>query len=138
MRQLGERADRGHHGKRPAAYELEPEFQRLSLNQRIQHWLLITTFITLMVTGLPLTSPTWSVSRTLVSFLGGMGPRAIIHRTAAMALIGLVGYHLLYVPFSRRGYRDFWELMPQPQDGRDLLRILRFYLGFSRLPARFG
>ena len=124
--------------KRPAADGLEPESERLSLNQRIQHWLLITTFITLMVTGLPLTTPTWSVSRTLVSFLGGMGPRAIIHRTAAVVLIGLVGYHLLYVLFSRRGYRDFWELMPQLQDGRDLLRMLRFYLGFSRVPARFG
>lgn len=123
---------------RSAAAHPQPEFQRLSLNQRIQHWVLIAAFTILMVTGLPLTSPTWTVSRSLVSFLGGMGARAIIHRTAAVVLIGLVGYHLLYLLFSRRGYRDFWQLLPAGQDGRDLLRMLRFYLGFSPVPARFG
>jgi len=124
--------------KRPAASGQEPEFERLSLNQRVQHWLLITSFVTLMVTGLPLTSPTSEVSRRVVTFLGGMGARAIIHRTAAIALIVLACYHLLYVLFSRRGYRDFRELTPGIQDGRDVLRMLRFYLGFSTVPARFG
>jgi cytochrome b subunit of formate dehydrogenase len=124
--------------RRSAAAHPQPEFERLSLDQRIQHWLLMASFITLMVTGLPLTSPSWAVSRSLVRFLGGMGVRAIIHRTAAVVLIGLVCYHLLYVLFSRRGYRDFWQLRPTLQDGRDLLRMLRFYLGYSTVPARFG
>jgi len=124
--------------RRSAAAHPQPEFERLSLDQRIQHWLLMASFITLMVTGLPLTSPSWAVSRSLVRFLGGMGVRAIIHRTAAVVLIGLACYHLLYVLFSRRGYRDFWQLRPTLQDGRDLLRMLRFYLGYSTVPARFG
>ncbi len=124
------------HPARRSAYD--PEFVRLTLNQRIQHWLLITCFITLMVTGLPLTTPTSAVARRLVVFLGGMGARAIIHRTTAVVLILLVCYHLLYVLFSRRGYREFWELTPGLQDGRDVLRMLRFYLGLSPVPARFG
>ncbi len=124
--------------KRPAPGEHELEFERLSLNQRVQHWTLITSFVTLMVSGLPLTSPTWPLARGVVSFLGGMGARAIIHRCAAVALIALVCYHVLYVLFSRRGYRDFRELIPGLQDGRDIVRMLRFYLGFSRVPARFG
>ncbi len=33
-------------GKAPNDGEAEPEFERFTLNQRIQHWLLITTFVT--------------------------------------------------------------------------------------------
>ena len=40
--------------------------------------------------------------------------------------------------FSRRGYRDFRQLIPWLQDGKDVLQMLKFYFGFSPAPARFG
>jgi len=116
----------------------EPQFQRLTLNQRIQHWCLITTFSTLMVTGLPLASPSSSISRSVVTYLGGMGARAVIHRTAAIALILIVAYHLLYVLFSRKGYWEFQQLLPGLLDARDIVVTLGFYLGFTPVRARFG
>jgi cytochrome b subunit of formate dehydrogenase len=118
--------------------EPEQEFERLTLNQRIQHWVLITSFTTLLITGLPLAAPESAVSRGVITFLGGMGARAVIHRGAALALVVICAYHLGYVLLSRAGYRDFRQLIPWIQDGRDVLQMLKFYLGFSPVPARFG
>jgi cytochrome b subunit of formate dehydrogenase len=129
---------RGKIGKGRAHPEDEPQFERLTLNQRIQHWCLITTFSTLMISGLPLASPGSSVSRSVVMFLGGMGARAIIHRTAAIALILLVVYHLLYVLFSRKGYWEFQQLLPGLLDARDIAITLGFYLGLTPVRARSG
>ena len=122
----------------PRPGEVEPHFQRLTLNQRIQHWVLITSFITLLVTGLPLASPRSAVSQGVITLLGGMGARAVIHRSAAVLLIGVVAYHLLYVLFSRRGYWEFRQLLPGLQDGADIVQMLRFYFGLSPVPALFG
>ena len=118
--------------------EGELQFERLSLNQRIQHWCLITSFSTLMVTGLPLASPSSPVSRGVISFLGGMGARAVIHRAAAIALILLVIYHLLYVLLSRKDHWEFLQLLPGLLDGRDIVIMLGFYLGLTPVRARFG
>jgi len=118
--------------------EEEPQFERLTLNQRAQHWVLITSFVTLLVTGLPLASPGSAVSRGVISFLGGMGARAVIHRAAATLLIAIVCYHALYVLFSRRGYWEFRQLLPRLQDGKDLLQMLRFYFGLAPIRAEFG
>jgi len=124
--------------KRPHGGETEPEFARLTFNQRVQHWVLIASFTTLLVTGLPLASPGSAISRGVITFLGGMGVRAVIHRGAALVLAAICCYHLLLVLLSRRGYRDFRQLIPGVQDGRDGLQMLKFYLGLSPGPAQFG
>ena len=125
---------------RPSRGDLgpEPEFERLTLNQRIQHWLLIVSFTTLLVSGLPLTSPTSAISRGVITFLGGMGARAVIHRAAAIGLVAICCYHLLYVLFSRRGHWEFRQLIPGVQDAKDVLQMLKFYFGLTPVGARFG
>jgi len=125
-------------GPPPHARRDEPQFQRLTLNQRVQHWVLITSFVTLMVTGLPLTAPHSPLSQGVVTFLGGMGARAILHRLAAVLLMLLVGYHGLYVLFSKRGYWEFRQLIPVPRDGLDLLHMLGYYLGLVPTRPEFG
>jgi cytochrome b subunit of formate dehydrogenase len=121
----------------PRPAEAEPHFERLTLNQRIQHWLLIASFITLLVTGLPLSFPQSLLARTMVTFLGGMGARAIIHRAAALLLIALVAYHLHYALLSRRGNWELRQLVPRPRDALNVLQMLRFYFGLSTQRPRF-
>jgi len=116
----------------------EPQFERLSLNQRIQHWTLIVSFITLVVTGLPLLFPEAPLSQGAVSFLGGAGARAVIHRVAALLLTGIVVYHVLYVLFSRTGHWEFYQFLPRRQDFSNLLQMLRYYFGFSPTRPAFG
>ncbi len=116
----------------------EPQFQRLTFNQRLQHWALILSFITLLLTGLPLASPKSAVAQGLITFLGGMGVRSALHRAAAILLIAIVGYHAVYVLFSRKGYWEFRQLLPGAHDGLDLAQMLGFYFGLTPVRPRFG
>ncbi|UCH33899.1 MAG: cytochrome c3 family protein [Armatimonadota bacterium] len=124
-------------GHRAARGEAEPEFERLTLAQRIQHWVLIATFLVLMFTGLPVMVPGAELSRSVVTLLGGAGARAIIHRVAALLLIGLTAFHLMYVLFSRRGYWEFRQLIPLPRDLLQLVHMLLFYSGLTETRPRF-
>ncbi len=114
-----------------------PEFERLTLHQRVQHWTLILIFTLLIVTGLPLAFPRWDISHGVVAALGGMGVRAVVHRAAAVALTLLVGYHLAYVLFSRRGHWEFRQLLPSFRDVGDLLAMVAYFFSFSRRRPAF-
>lgn len=118
--------------------ELGVEYERLTLHQRLQHMVLIFAFVLLLVTGFPLRYPEATASGAVLRALGGSGARAVLHRFGAVLLIGLCVYHLGYVLFSRRGHDEFLALTPRPKDARDLLRMLRFYLGLAPSKPRFG
>jgi cytochrome b subunit of formate dehydrogenase len=90
------------------------------------------------VSGLPLVTPKSAISHSVVTFLGGMGARSVVHRAAAIVLIAICGYHLLYVLFSRRGHWEFRQLIPGVQDAKDVLQMLKFYFGLTPVRARFG
>jgi cytochrome b subunit of formate dehydrogenase len=122
---------------RHAPGEQEPQFERLTLVQRIQHWVLIASFVTLIITGFPVLFPLSPISRGVVMALGGVGARAIVHRAAALVLIALVAFHVLYVLFSRRGYWEFRQLLPGPRDARDIAHMLGFYFGFASTRPAF-
>jgi cytochrome b subunit of formate dehydrogenase len=106
---------------------------RMSRQQRIQHWLLLASFMVLVITGFALKFPdSWFAS------LLGMGEkvRGITHRVAAVVLIGVGAYHLFYVIFSRDGRRLVGDFLPVPKDASDVWRTLRYYLGLgSEKPA---
>jgi formate dehydrogenase gamma subunit len=111
---------------------------RLDRNQRVQHWLLLTSFIALVLSGFALQYPD--------SWLGWLfGPneniRRLIHRVAAVAMLAVGVYHLVYLAFAPEGRRWFRDMLPRAKDFRDLIGNLAFYLGLSRQKpkiARFG
>lgn len=102
---------------------------RMNRNQQIQHAVLFSSFIVLVLTGFALKFPdSW-----FAALLGiGERVRALTHRTAAVVLIGVGFYHLLYVAFTRNGRRLLADFLPVPKDGFELWQALRYYLGFSR------
>ena len=125
-------------GSGPSVKPPEGEFERLSLNQRIQHWALIFSFTLLVVTGMPIRYADWPVSRVMVSLMGGVTFRAVLHRFGALLLIGLCTYHLLYVVFSRRGRQDLREFVPGVKDAKDLVHMLKYYFGLAMDKPKFG
>lgn len=134
---MTERSDSTHAHETPHK-RVEREFERLTLNQRIQHFILIFSFTLLVVTGMPISYADWPVSRFLVAAMGGVTFRAFLHRIGALMLIGICVYHLFYVMFSKRGRDDLGELTPGLKDATDLIQMLKYYFGLAETKPRFG
>lgn len=128
----------GDMGKPTKAKPTEREFERLSLNQRIQHIVLITSFTTLVVTGMPIRYAESPVSQTLVNLMGGVTVRGTLHRCGAIMLMGVCVYHLFYVMFSARGRADLGELTPGLKDAKDAIQMMKYYFGLSEAKPKFG
>ncbi len=111
---------------------------RMTVAQRIQHVLLLTSFIALAITGFALKFPdSW------VRFLVGSSEtvRRLGHRTAAVVMLVLALYHVIYVIRTRDGRKLVLDLWPRWKDVLDVFDNLR-YLVFPRARkpafARFG
>lgn len=111
---------------------------RLTANQRMQHWLLLTSFIVLVLTGFALQYPD-----SLLAWMLGSNEylRRVVHRVAAVVmLIGGV-YHLGYLAFSKDGRQWVRDMFPKIKDVRDVMGNFTYYLGLKRQKpkiARFG
>jgi formate dehydrogenase gamma subunit len=111
---------------------------RINMNQRIQHWLLLTSFTVLVLTGFALAYPdSW-----LGLLLGASeGFRRVGHRVAAVVMIGVGLYHIAYMLGTREGRQGLGDLLPRKKDFFDLVQNLRYYAGLSQEKpklARFG
>ncbi|MFQ6114810.1 MAG: formate dehydrogenase subunit gamma, partial [bacterium] len=116
----------------------EESFLRLSLNLRVQHIVLFVSCLILIITGLPVKFHDAGWAAFLFSIFGGIKGTALVHRVGATGLIGVGVFHLLYTLFNRTGRKDFWLLLPRLKDFRDLIIMIKFYLGSSKERARFG
>ncbi|HJQ27507.1 MAG TPA: cytochrome b/b6 domain-containing protein [Blastocatellia bacterium] len=117
---------------------IERSIVRMTTQQRAQHWLLLTSFFVLVLTGFALKYPgSWlglafGASETL---------RRVLHRGAAAVMLGVGFYHLGYISLSREGRQSVLDMLPRLQDARDMMQNLRYLFGrTSARPqfARFG
>lgn len=123
----------------PEASGAEPEeesFQRFNLHFRIQHVILFTSVILLILTGLPLKFPE-SPLGGLVWLLGGLDTSRILHRIGGSGLVVVGIYHMAYTLFHPDGRRDFLLLLPRPKDLLDAIQAIRFNLGLAADKPRF-
>ena len=107
---------------------------RMTRQQRAQHIILLTSFITLVITGFALKYPdTW------FSALLGMSEkiRGITHRVAGVILIGVGVYHVVYVAVTRDGRRLVTDFLPTSKDAFDVGRTLLYYLGLRSEKPEF-
>ena len=75
-------------------------FHRSTANQRIQHIILATCVIVLVLTGMPLKFHDASWAPYLYSLFGGIKVAPIIHKTAGCLLLLLFVYHLIYLSYN--------------------------------------
>jgi formate dehydrogenase gamma subunit len=108
---------------------------RMDRSQRIQHALLLGSFIVLALTGFALKYPdSW-----LAWLLGADETvRRWSHRVAALVLVGVGGYHLAYLALTSEGRRLVQDLWPRKSDLTDLATHARYLIGRSPHHARFG
>ena len=72
----------------------EKKYLRFPLYRRVQHWVMVTSFITLGFTGLIQKFNEAAFSEFLIKTLGGVEPTRIIHRVSAIALALVTIAHL--------------------------------------------
>jgi cytochrome b subunit of formate dehydrogenase len=115
----------------------EEYFIRFNIYFRIQHMILFTSVIILILTGLPLKFPDIKISHILISLMGGISHTRIVHRVGASMLIFFIVYHMLYVIFHREGRRDWLMLLPRPKDLFDFFQNILYFLGKTNEKPKF-
>ena len=117
-------------------------YVRMTLNERIQHAAMFSSFILLALTGFMLRYPdSWWV--LAIREWGGsfFQVRGLVHRIAAVVMIGISLYHLFYLLTVKRGRQLGKDLLPRWKDFKDFFANLRYIAGLSkRKPSfdRFG
>jgi formate dehydrogenase gamma subunit len=111
---------------------------RLNTNQRVQHWLLLTSFIVLVVSGFALQYP-----ESLLAWILGNHEylRRIMHRGAAIVMLVVGVYHIGYLALTKDGRLWVRDILPRVKDVKDLLGNFAYYLGLRSIKpkiARFG
>lgn len=112
-------------------------FERMNLNQRLQHAAMAISFTVLVVSGFALAYPGSAFAWLIVD----ESWRRIIHRIAGVVMMIVGLYHVAYMIGTRegrKGLRDFWFRI---KDARDLIATLKYYTGLSKvrpMVARFS
>lgn len=112
-------------------------FERWNVNIRIQHFILLTTFTLLTITGVPLLFP--ETFKGVFFFEGSSFLRGLVHRIAAVTMMGLGMYHVLYALATEEGNRNLRAILPRPLDDlKEGWQLLRYTLGLSPDHPRAG
>ncbi|MFQ5676124.1 MAG: formate dehydrogenase subunit gamma [bacterium] len=113
-------------------------YLRWTLNERIQHWVLASSFFVLVVTGFQLRYPNvwWAKLLSGGEFLFNL--RGVLHRTAGAIMLGIGFYHIVYMAATSRGLQLSRYLIPKKQDLNDLTQYLGYNFGLKKHPPKFG
>ena len=113
-------------------------YERFPLARRIEHLVMLLSFTTLALTGLPQKFPDASISISIIKALGGIeGLRSIHHVAAIVMMLGTV-WHLLYFGYISYVRRERLSMLPSLQDAKDGLQAFLYNIGISKTPPQMG
>lgn len=139
-----------------AQEDRQAKYPRFTVNERIQHWALAASFITLVVTGFAL------VFGWQLPFLEAQQSallRGWLHRAAAVVFIALSVYHAGYMLLTGRGRMNLREFLPRLRsvkdfvcgcaacfrlgppsvaDWKNLIQMVKYNLGMATAPPAMG
>lgn len=116
----------------------EEAVTRFSANQRLQHLLVMVTFVTLVVTGIPQLVPENSWSQWIIRNIGGIHTMRLVHRNTGYVFTFAAVYHIVFIL-----HHVFVRQRPLPllltiKDFRDAIAAMRYDLGLTGKRPRFG
>ena len=113
-------------------------YLRFPLARRIEHWVMMLSFVILGLTGIPQKFATSSISISVIQALGGIEALRTIHHTAAIVMLLGSVWHLLVMGYSTFVLRDKMSMLPTLQDAKDGLQALLYNLGFVKTYPPMG
>jgi cytochrome b subunit of formate dehydrogenase len=119
-----------------ARRKLQTQFvTRMPLRFRWQHLALLSSFFVLVLTGFALKFPeSWFASMLSL----GEHKRHLLHRIAAVVLIGVSVYHIFDVILTRQGRKLLRDFFPTLDDVRGAWQNVAYYLGLSSRKPEFS
>lgn len=108
------------------------EIERMNLAERVQHIVLMVSFIILIITGFPVLFFEWEFWRIAFASPISFYIRGLLHRISAVMLIGLSIFHIFYVIFAKDGREFLKAMIPKWKDAKDAFGTFMHYLGFTR------
>jgi predicted CXXCH cytochrome family protein len=117
-----------------------PHVRRFSSMQMATHVTIVTSFLLLAATGLPLKFAEAPWAPGLMKLVGGAQTAGVLHRLAAIVTFGYFAWHLgalayAWVVDKQRGF--FWgprSMVPQPRDLLDLWAMTKYFLYLGPRP----
>ena len=114
-------------------------YLRMTVGERLQHGVMVVSFVTLVITGFALKFPeAWWVAPLQRISPSMFSVRSIVHRIAGIVMVLVSLYHGCYLLFVPRGRQLLRDLLPARQDFRDALLMVRYNLGWSSVRPQFG
>jgi cytochrome b subunit of formate dehydrogenase/mono/diheme cytochrome c family protein len=108
------------------------QFLRFGVLERIEHFVLILSFTTLSITGIPQKFAQNPISQSTIAFLGGIEGIRVIHRVAAAVFLLEAIYHLVIVGYKIFVQRKQATMLPGIKDGKDALQWFTYNLGLGK------
>jgi cytochrome b subunit of formate dehydrogenase/mono/diheme cytochrome c family protein len=107
-------------------------YLRFHLAQRLEHIILILSFTTLGLTGLPQKYPLAQISQAIIAALGGIETIRIIHRFAATIFLVEAIYHAVVAGYKLYVRREEASMLPTIKDGQDAFQAFLYNLGLRK------
>jgi cytochrome b subunit of formate dehydrogenase len=114
-------------------------YLRMTVNERLQHGLLVLSFTVLVITGFMLRYPeAWWVVAIRHLSARAFEFRGLAHRIASVAMLASGAWHVAYLAGTRPGRKLFLDLLPRWRDVTDPWHVLKYNLGLAPTKPAFG
>jgi formate dehydrogenase gamma subunit len=114
-------------------------YLRMTAHERVQHGILVLSFVTLVVTGFMLRYPEawWVVGIRNLSHRA-FEWRGWAHRIAGVVMLVAGAWHVGYLTLTKPGRSLLRDLLPKWRDVTDPIGVMKYNLGLSPTKPQFG
>ncbi len=114
-------------------------YLRMTAHERVQHGLLVLSFVLLVVTGFMLRYPeAWWVVGIRNLSVRAFQWRGWMHRLAGVVMLAGGAWHVGYLAFTKPGRSLLRDLLPKWRDLTDPIGVLKYNLGLAPTKPAFG
>jgi len=110
---------------------------RFGMRNRIEHVLIMVLFFSLALTGLPQKFHDSEIAMTLVNALGGIAQVRYFHRLSGILFSIFTVTHITTELAAVINGHSHLSMVPKPQDFRDVVATLRYYLRITDVRPQY-